>query len=280
MWPDVVSEAHVDDAGFTHRFGIVVDVLDTVADARVAAAGIVEVVAYKHQVGVGSHAVVFVTVVGSGCDTGHVGGVAVGHILLGRYDRLGGRIFPAVVVTRGRRTRSVLVPDSLHAQVFAGRVVEVDVVVLETAVDDTHHDIFTRVGLGEARAGVQGIDIGEGGATYRVHEFMYRTSNLDILDRGQLRYCLEVVGRNAYREDGTVLGIDGYTVVGQSFEVVFIVKVEECRDDGLAILLVYGIGRFQFGALHRRGRFVTAQKILSRWRHLLFSGCAKLTGKR
>lgn len=146
---DMIPEAHINDTGFTDGFGIVVDIFNTVCDACIATTIVGYVIADENQICIRSDSVVFVSFICSGCNSRDVGSMASCIILFCRDDFLGIRIFCSIIIAGGWRSRLVLVPYSFDTQIFTFCIVEIDMVILESTVDDADYNIFAGIGLGE-----------------------------------------------------------------------------------------------------------------------------------
>ena len=134
------AEAHIDDAGFTYRMCVVVDILDAVQNA-----GVSEQCGYEDQVGPGGYSLVLGAVAKRGAAAGgsacHVGAVRLRGVIGEDRPHLGfSSVFRTIIVPRRSCSKSIhLVPHALHAKNGAGGVVKGGVTELESHVDNTHH---------------------------------------------------------------------------------------------------------------------------------------------
>lgn len=180
---DMIPEAHINDTGFTDGFGIVVDIFNTVCDACIATTIVGYVIADENQICIRSDSIVFVSFICSGCNSRDVGSMAGCIILFCRDDFLGIRIFCSIIIAGGWRSRLVLIPYSFDTQIFTFCIVEIDMVILESTVDDADYNIFAGIGLGEPCPFVYFVYIAKLFGTNVVHSLMNRTSYFDVLYR-------------------------------------------------------------------------------------------------
>ena len=123
----VVTDAHIDDARLVFALGVLNDVF-----AGVDESGVAEVVlqATKHEVGFGSHAAIVVAGVAAGRGSSNVSAMVFGCQVGGERCNLAW-------------IRDFLgsVDDTFHTGIAIG-ILECDVVVVDTGVDDTYHHVF------------------------------------------------------------------------------------------------------------------------------------------